>query len=99
MRPKLLVENLSSSELEVAGNVAVYCIGCEKRSRFLVESLNMTDTAVLAVWYSTSRIHSFEENLTYAFERSFNVISVVDGVAEGALTSASPGTSPGPSPS
>jgi hypothetical protein len=87
MKHKLFVRNLSSQELQQPGEIFIFCVGFEKRSRFYAGSLDLTECTVLAIKYANTQILSFEENLKYAAERAFNIVDDNAGCIEEAIRS------------
>lgn len=86
MTHRLRVRNLTSEELTDAGDLFVYCIGFERRSRFFAEVFDPESDRVVAVKYSSGQILSFCENLKFAEDRKFRLVSDVAGQVESALT-------------
>jgi hypothetical protein len=82
MKNRLLVRNPSEDELATAGDVFVYCVGFERRSRFFAESWNSDGVKVIAVAYSHGRILSFDENRSFAESRNFKIVGDESGRVE-----------------
>jgi hypothetical protein len=81
MSVRLAVRNITIPT-SLSESLFVYCIGFERRSRFLAERLDWSAELSIAIRYSESRVLSFEENNRIALNRGHGIVSDSPGVLE-----------------